>query len=60
MELPMWLFILLVATNAFVLGGMFVFIYLIAGLHDLFFVKYDKPKETNAPYFVEGKDNDPK
>ena len=60
MTLPMWLFILLVVTNSFVLGGMFVFIYLIAGLKDLFFVKYDDRKETNAPYYVEGTDNEPK
>ena len=60
MLLPMLLFVLLVVTNSFVLGGMFVFFYLIAGLHDLFFVRYKKNQDSKAPYFVEVDKDEPK
>ena len=32
---------------------LFFLIYLIAGIHDLFFVKYYEDKKQEAPYFIE-------
>ncbi len=56
-DIPVWLFGVLIATNFFVDLVVFLIIYFIAGIHDLFFVKYYSTKnkvKNDCPYYVEG------
>ena len=54
MNIPIWLFVLLIVTNFFTILFLFFFVYLIAGFHDLFLIKYKKEKkQKEAPYFIE-------
>lgn len=55
MTIPMWLFVLLICTNAIVWFVLFLIIYFFAGIHDLFLVKYDKSTEgeESCPYEVD-------
>ena len=56
--IPIWLFGILIATNLFVDLIVFLAIYFIAGVHDLFFVKYHKEEsKKECPYFIEGRDD---
>ena len=54
MTIPLWLFILLIVTNFFSICFLFLIIYLICGIRDLFFVKYKKQiDDDKAPYYIE-------
>ena len=54
--IPIWLLVLLIATNFFVIMCALILVYLIAGIHDILY----KPKKNknNCPEKVEREDND--
>lgn len=52
MYIPMWVLILLIATNVLALLLLFFIIYGICVIKDLFFVRYKK-EDNKCPYEIE-------